>query len=199
MQQETARRSPPDWRSFLRSHKRLRYLGYGLVAGLAVLLYFAGTDRLSCARASPQPEPTAAPAARDRLEQRLIEVLSQIRGAGRVDVLVTYETSGEIVTAVSSRTDEEIRDAITGTDSSTQRSASTVTEPATVKNEAGQSPIILSEKEPVVRGVIVVAEGAAMISVRKDLQNAVRAVTGVSLSQIEVFEMTSDTYTVPTD
>ena len=180
-----------------REKSRVRYVGYALAVAVALLLYFAGTDRISCAaRAAPAAEPAASlsDGGRDRLELRLIEVLSQIRGAGKVDVLITYETSGEIVTAVSSRTDEELRDSVTGTDSSTQRSASTVTEPATVKNDAGQSPIILSEKQPIVRGVIVVAEGAALVSVRKDLQNAVRAVTGVSLSQIEVFEMRSDAY-----
>jgi hypothetical protein len=42
--------------------------------------------------------------------------------------------------------------------------------------------------------VIVVAEGAAQLSVRRDLQNAVRAATGVPLSHIEVFEMTVDAY-----
>ena len=60
---------------------------------------------------------------------------------------------------------------------------------ATVSTEGGQSPIILVEREPEIRGVIVVAEGAADPAVRLSLQRAVQAVTGVPLSCIEVFEM----------
>lgn len=139
-----------------RERSRLRYVGYALAVAAALLLYFAGTDRISCAaRAAPaESTVTLSDGGRDRLELRLIEVLSEIRGAGRVDVLVTYETAGEIDAAEASRADAETN----------------------------------------VRGVIVVAEGAALVSVRKDLENAVRAVTGVSLSRIEVFEMRSDAY-----
>ena len=58
-----------------------------------------------------------------------------------------------------------------------------------MQTDLGQSPIVLMEREPVVRGVIVVAEGAADLGVRMNLQRAVRAVTGASLDAIEVFEM----------
>ncbi|MBR0424594.1 MAG: hypothetical protein IJK01_00535 [Clostridia bacterium] len=197
MQKERSiRKSVADLWKQLQSRSFVRFGLYGILILLAVGFYFAGTDRLRCeSRAGPTDvaaigESTSG----DTLEKRLVKVLSQIRGAGRVEVLVTYETTGEIVTAMSVKSDEDVRDAITGTDSTTQRSTSTVTEPATVKGGDGQTPIILVEKEPVVRGVIVVAEGAAQLSVRRDLQNAVRAATGVPLSHIEVFEMTVDAY-----
>lgn len=194
MQQEHTRQPKKGFALFAAGKPYLRYAIYAGIALLAVLLYWMGTDRFSCAaRASPKPETSAVTAVeRDDLEERLIAVLSKIRGAGRVEVLVAYESSGEIVTAMSSRTDEDLKETVTGKESSSARSATTVTEPATVKGNDGQEPIILSEREPVVRGVIVVAEGAAQVAVRKDLQNAVRAVTGVSLAQIEVFEMTAN-------
>lgn len=183
----------------IKSSKAAKGALYALAVLLAVGFYFAGTDRIGCA-ARAGPAQTASPQEtdqQDRLEERLVTVLSKIRGAGRVEVLITYETTGEIVTAMSVKSDEDTRDAVTGKDSSTQRSVSTVTEPATVKSEDGQTPIILVEKEPVIRGVVVVAEGAAQLSVRKDLQNAVRAATGVALSHIEVFEMSADAYNEP--
>ena len=55
--------------------------------------------------------------------------------------------------------------------------------------EDGGAPIVLYEKEPTVRGVVVVAEGAADFSVREKLQAAVQAATGIPVSRIEVFEM----------
>jgi stage III sporulation protein AG len=123
------------------------------------------------------------------LEQRLTEVLSRIRGAGKVDVLVTYETGGEIVTATVRQTDEDSRNSNGSNGSETSRSVREVTEPATVETGNGHVPIVLYEKEPIVRGVIVVAEGASDFSVRQKLQAAVQAVTGIPIERIEVFEM----------
>jgi stage III sporulation protein AG len=119
----------------------------------------------------------------------MMEVLSKIRGAGRVDVLITYETNGEIVTATVRQTDEDVKDANGTAGSETSRSVREVTEPATVETENGHTPIVLYEKEPIVRGVIVVAEGASDFSVRQKLQAAVHAVTGIPIERIEVFEM----------
>jgi stage III sporulation protein AG len=48
---------------------------------------------------------------------------------------------------------------------------------------------VLTEIEPTVRGVIVIAEGAADVSVRVKLSNAVMTVLGISADRIEVFEM----------
>lgn len=120
------------------------------------------------------------------LEERLSEVLGQMRGAGQVRVLITYETGEELVTATVSTTDESISGSGEGSTSTQKRET---VQPATVTTEAGQQAIVLYEKEPQIRGVLVVAEGAGDPSVRLNLQRAVMAVTGVSLDRIEVFEM----------
>lgn len=154
---------------------------------VALLLCFGG-DLLERNRIKHDESMVVQPTGteqRDALEERLVAVLSRIRGAGKVSVMITYETTGETVTATISRTDENIQ-SNGATDS---RSATEVTEPATVQTDTGQTPIILMEREPVVRGVIVVAEGAADLGVRMNLQRAVRAVTGAPLDAIEVFEM----------
>lgn len=119
------------------------------------------------------------------LEERLSEVLGDIRGAGQVRVLITYETGEEKVTATVSTTDESISG---GEGASSSQKRETV-QPATVTTEEGQQAIVLYEKEPRIRGVLVVAEGAGDPFVRLNLQRAVMAVTGVSLDRIEVFEM----------
>lgn len=60
--------------------------------------------------------------------------------------------------------------------------------PATISGSEGTAPIILTEIQPVVRGVIVVAEGAGDMQVRLDLQRAVQTVLDVPVANIEVFE-----------
>ncbi len=181
------------WKARVKKNPGLVYAIYAIVGLAAVLFYLIGSG-VSCRR-----EPAEKPAqtesnpvrqdARDPLELRLMEVLSKIRGAGRVDVLITYETNGEIVTATVRQTDEDVKDANGTAGSETSRSVREVTEPATVETENGHTPIVLYEKEPIVRGVIVVAEGASDFSVRQKLQAAVHAVTGIPIERIEVFEM----------
>ena len=190
MQKKDVESVAARWKARVKKNPGLVYLMYAAVGGIAVLLYLLGS-RIDCAKKEPAAEiaAVAVPDTRDALERRLIEVLSKIRGAGKVDVLVTYETNGEIVTATVRQTDEDVKDASGTSGSQTSRTVREVTEPATVETENGHAPIVLYEKEPTVRGVVVVAEGAADFSVREKLQAAVQAATGIPVSRIEVFEM----------
>lgn len=180
------------WKARIKQKPGLVYGLYAAVGLLAVLLYLLGSG-IACPGKTDETVRTAETAThagdRDELERRLIEVLSKIRGAGKVDVLVTYETNGEIVTATVRQTDEDVRNADGTGGSETSRKIREVTEPATVETGSGHAPIVLLEKEPVVRGVIVVAEGASDFSVREKLQAAVQAATGIPIARIEVFEM----------
>ena len=156
---------------------------YGGLILLAVLFYGMGEGWF-------QTAPRAGPAkAETTLEARLEDILSTVRGAGRVRVLVTYATAGERVAATVSTVDESVSETSGGATATRSEQSKEMRQPATVSTEGGQSPIILVEKEPEIRGVIVVAEGAADPAVRLSLQRAVQAVTGVPLSCIEVFEM----------
>ena len=177
------------WKARFKKNPGLVYIGYAAIGTAAVLFWLLGSQTDCTAKKEKAPAAASEPAQeRDELEQRLSEVLSKIRGAGKVDVLVTYETNGEIVTASVRQTDEDVRSANGTGSSETSRSVREVTEPATVETENGHKPIILYEKEPLVRGVIVVAEGAADFSVREKLQAAVHAATGIPIERIEVFE-----------
>lgn len=157
----------------------------GLVVYGAVLVLLVGLYLLY-SQEKPETSPVTVVTEEAGLEERLGEVLGEMRGAGQVRVLITYETGEELVTATVSTTDESISGSGEGTSSSQKRET---VQPATVTTEAGQQAIVLYEKEPQIRGVLVVAEGAGDPSVRLNLQRAVMAVTGVSLDRIEVFEM----------
>lgn len=150
---------------------------------LAILFYGVGEGWF-------KGEPRAGPSREEEtLEAKLENTLSSIRGAGRVRVLITYATAGERVAATVSTMDESVSETSGGTTATRSEQSRQMRQPATISTEGGQSPIILVEREPEIRGVIVVAEGAADPGARLNLQRAVQAVTGVSLSCIEVFEM----------
>lgn len=177
----------------MRANKKLELAVYGGIAVVVALLYFAGLSPGKSARRSETPavQTDAVTQAQQDLEGRLKRVLSSIRGAGRVEVLITYESGTELVTAMSKNVNSNRSETSDGDKTSTNTQTTEVSEPATVNGAGGNEPIILVEKQPVVRGVIVVAEGAADIRVKLDLQRAVTAVLDIPLSRIEVFELSA--------
>ncbi len=180
------------WTRFIRrmrTDRRTELLVYGGVALLVVVLYLfvsRAADGGTAANADGVQVLSAANAA--DTETRLQEVLSCIRGAGRVEVMITYETGREIVPAMTTSINSNGSETSDGDKSSSSQQSTESTQPATVSQSGSNAPIVLKEIEPVVRGVIVVADGAADVTVRLDLQRAVRAVLDIPLSHIEVFE-----------
>ncbi|MPN60000.1 hypothetical protein SDC9_207723 [bioreactor metagenome] len=97
--------------------------------------------------------------------------------------MITYESGSEIVPAMSVDTETSTSD-----NSGTQRQSESLT-PVTIKEDGNDVPLVLTEKEPVIKGVLVIAQGAYDTHVKLDLQRAVQAILGVSASVVEVFEM----------
>ena len=172
--------------SRLRANPRLEWTVYGGLALLVALLY-AGTLLPQTGKVGDEPRQTLSQPASPDTEARLTEVLSRIRGAGRVEVMITYETGTELVPAMTTSVDSNTSETNDGDKSSVTSKTTESSQPATLSGSGGE-PIVLLEREPVVRGVIVVAEGAADIRVKLDLQRAVCAVLDVPASKIEVFE-----------
>lgn len=175
----------------MKKDKRIELFVYALLAVLGILLYTASCDgkKEAAGDGAVAAAQVAAPAEMV-VEERLAETLSAIRGAGKVRVMITYDTGAQIVPAMST-------DVQSSTSESAAESGTTINEnrtessrPATVQDEA----LVLTEKAPAVRGVIVIAEGAADIGVKLKLQSAVQTVLGVELDQIEVFEMSLAEY-----
>lgn len=128
--------------------------------------------------------------AENRDEQRLKEILSVIKGAGRVEVMITYNSGKEIITAmntVESVTTTEEEDNNGGTRRIDQRDKNS--QPSTFNDSEGSKPIILKEVEPEIKGVIIISEGAEDIRVKLELMKAVQIALGVKPNQVEVFPM----------
>lgn len=175
----------------MRADRRVELAVYGGIALVVVALYVLGSRAgAGGAQAAQQGAGVqiASAATEADIEARLQEVLSCIRGAGKVEVMITYDTSREIVPAMTTSVNSTGSESSNGDSSSSSQQSTESTQPATVTGSDGNAPIVLKEIEPLVRGVIVVAEGAADVNVRMDLQRAVRAVLDIPLSRIEVFE-----------
>ena len=123
----------------------------------------------------------------DELETKLEGILSKMEGVGKVSVMITYSKGSEIVpmqneTSKVSSTQETDSDGgtrvIEETDKTTEivYSNGTTIETQTVIN-------------PVVKGAIVIAEGASNATVKSNIVSAVEAITGLATYKVQVFEM----------
>lgn len=179
----------------LKANKKLEMAVYIGLALLIVLLYVSTLfPKNENAPSSAEPAQSTQYAAQSELEveERLEAVLSSIRGAGRVEVMITYETGPEIVTAMNTDTNTNRSESVDNEKESTVEQKTESQKPATVSGNGGTEPIVITEKQPAVRGVIVVAEGADNVAVRMDLQRAVQTVLNVPAASIEVFALEND-------
>ena len=98
----------------------------------------------------------------DVLEEKLSSALSQIEGAGNVEVVINARSEGELILAMET---------------------TVTTKPALVNGEV----VVLEEKYPEITGVLIVSEGANDLSVRFSLLEAAASVLNINQSIIKVY------------
>lgn len=112
-----------------------------------------------------------------KIEDRLEQIISQIKDAGLVKVAVSFE--GEIQTIIAYTT--KIEELENGTKVETKS-------PVLITNKDGQTaPIVLETKMPNIKSIVVVASGAKNTNVKLEILRAVQAVLGLPSSNIEIF------------
>lgn len=140
------------------------------------LIFLSGLD-LGKDRApeeTAKPETTAsAEAFRAEQENRLKNILSEISGAGEVEVMISVEGSTEYVYLQKT---ENKSDTAEGEQSINYRS-----EPVVIKDG---SPVISKVVSPKVTGVLIVADGAGSAAIDEKLINAAAAALGISTANI---------------
>lgn len=109
-------------------------------------------------------------------EEKLESILSEISGAGKVEVMITYYGSSEKDIAYETKT---------STSGSDKNSSGSEDKKAVI---SGGEPVVVQEKYPRVKGVIVVAQGADSIEVKRALTDAVTAATGVAACNVCVYK-----------
>lgn len=126
---------------------------------------------------------------RDSTDRRLEQILSEINGAGDVKVMITYETTSEVVPALNITKSQQ-----TTEETDNQGGKRTVNQENTTENvvtSSGEgytnSPIVIKEIKPMIRGVIVVAEGANNPQIQKELMEAVTTIFQIKSHKVKVY------------
>lgn len=120
------------------------------------------------------------------LEKKLTNILTKLNGVGKVNVMVTLESSVEKVTAANSTktTEETLENDSEGGTREIHRED--VTTQVMTKGSDG-SLLVVKEIKPTVKGVIVVAEGADDPVLKETLYEAVKTVLGIKGNKVQVY------------
>lgn len=164
--------------SRLKGVKNIQIIIAVIIIAIALLIYFL-SGVISKSEEVGNDENVQS--TKSELVSELEEVLSNIKGAGKIKVLITYDGDGEDVPALSY-------------DSSTvsTKDGDKVTEKTDTKSEpvmSKDSLVILKTLEPDIIGVIIVAEGGDDATVVVKLLEATKIALGIELDKIRVFDM----------
>ena len=123
----------------------------------------------------------------ENLEAQLKNVLQKIAGVGEVELFITYKDDGKMIIEKDESISEELVQEADGS-GGTRTTTTNQKELQTVYAE-GDFPYVIQELTPTVEGVLVVAEGAGNVSVKKQIQEAIEALFGLDAHKISIMKM----------
>ncbi|HBM74288.1 MAG TPA: stage III sporulation protein AG [Clostridiaceae bacterium] len=138
----------------------------------------------------PQTETQAPVGYEEEMEQKLTDTLSHIEGAGKVKVMIYFQSGAESVPAYSQNSSNSVTEETDSDGGKRITNENTSSETVITTNEAGGSkPFIIEEVKPKISGVIVVAEGAGNPEVKYKLYEAVKTLFNVEYNKVNVYPM----------
>lgn len=126
----------------------------------------------------------------EHLEQRLKQILAGVDGVGKVNVMITLQSSEELVVEKDqplSRSNTTETDSQGGNRSIYQTDSREETVYRTTGSDS--EPYVIKTLTPKVEGVFVVAQGAGTGEVSKNITEAVQALFGIEAHKIKVVKM----------
>ncbi|HHW89752.1 MAG TPA: hypothetical protein GX745_02470 [Clostridiales bacterium] len=162
-----------------------------LIFVIIVLFIYFGSN-FSCSSDKKAKDEETYQSAYDycqHVEKKLSKILSSIKNAGRVDVMITFESTPERVIAYITSSSSNIS---SGGNGVYNENTSNTSSPQVIYVKGDQIPLILKEVSPKVIGVVIVAEGGDDIKVKLDIINAVSVLLDLNADQIKVLTMNKE-------
>lgn len=120
------------------------------------------------------------------LEEKLVEILQKFKGVGTVDVMITLEATTEKIPAANTVKNTENTKETDSQGGSREVQREDVNIQIITKSNDG-SMVVLKEINPVVQGVIVVAQGAEEPEVKEMIYEAVKTALGITGNKVQVY------------
>ena len=125
------------------------------------------------------------------IESKLENILSNIVGAGKVKVMITYSESSTTQPIYDENYKES--NTVESDDNGGTRSISETDNQKQIvykqNSDGSKEPITKSVLSPKIEGAIITAQGANKADVKSNIIQAVEAATGLATHKIQVFEM----------
>ena len=155
--------------------KKYRYAAIFLVIGIALMVFPvpSGDNRENVEEKQTVPAELSI-----SVEDRLEKILSQIDGAGRVEVMLTIAFGEEKLYQYDEDT------SVSDTTNSLRKTVVTVTD--SQRNETG---LIRQINPPVYMGAVIICQGAENPTIKLAIVDAVSKATGLGANEISVLKM----------
>lgn len=115
------------------------------------------------------------------LEDKVVEIVESIEGAGKAKVMITFSETTEYIYATN---DKDSRKNSENSDDSTFENDYVI-----IENNSNDTGLLIKTIEPKVRGVAVVCEGGNDSTVQRQIYSAVSAVLNISSSRISISKL----------
>ncbi len=119
------------------------------------------------------------------LEKKTQKMILSINGAGKSKIMITAECSPEKEFA----TDDDISNDYKINSDDKQQSVEQKNEIVIIESNGNKNALVTKVKEPQIRGVLVVCEGADTPKVKENVTEAVKTVLGVPYNKICVIKL----------
>ena len=128
----------------------------------------------------------------DAEQKKLEEILTKMKGVGKVEVKM-YFASSEVKVPAQENSNQTSRTEETDSNGGTRvNNSQTDSSTIVMQSESGEShPVILQINKPEITGIIITAEGASNEQIKYDIQTAVSKLYNLSVANVNVFEMES--------
>lgn len=123
------------------------------------------------------------------LESRLKAVLGQMSGVGRVEVMITLESTSEAVVNKDVPYTRNNEEEISGDQTKSSHSFESREETVMVETDGDTGPYVIKSIYPKIEGVVVVAEGAGQASIKNEIVEAIEVLFGVEPHKVKVLGM----------
>ncbi len=126
----------------------------------------------------------------EKLKKEVANTLMQIKGVGKVSVMIYFEGSSESIPALNTtdnnkKTEESDKEGGQRTITESGKNSTVVT----VDSEGKKQALILKEIRPSIGGVIIVAEGAENSAIKEEVTNAVKILLNLPQNKVIVSPM----------
>lgn len=128
------------------------------------------------------------------IENKLEQAIAVMEGAGKVKVMVTVNTSRELVVAkdmpvVRSNTTEQDAQGGSRTVNEMESGEETVYRK---DSDGSSSPYVVKTRQPLIEGVVVVAQGGNREEVKANITEAIEALFDIEPNKIKIVKMKSE-------